>query len=203
MNDKGVLLIVSGPSACGKGTVCSRMLEKDKTIFLSVSATTRAMRPGEVDGESYYFVTRAEFEKMIACGELLEYNNGYSGNYYGTPRKKVEEALSEGKNVLLEIEMNGAGNVKKVMPEAVSVFLAPPSKQALKERMLARGSENAEQISERLGKANAELARAEEYDYVVVNDDIEKCTDRILGILAAEKQKSQRQREFIKKLICE
>lgn len=187
MKRKGLLLVISGPSGCGKGTVCSALLEKNENMAVSVSATTRDMRPGETEGVSYFFKTREEFEEMIKNDQLLEYNCGYSGNYYGTPRKYVMDCLDEGKDVILEIEMNGAANVKKAFPDAVTVFLCPPSLEELHDRLVGRGRESLELIEERFREAKAEIARMKEYDYAVVNDQVPMAVKRIETILEAER----------------
>ena len=187
MKRKGLLLVISGPSGCGKGTVCSALLEKNENLAVSVSATTRDKRPGEVEGVTYFFKTREEFEEMIKNDQLLEYNCGYSGNYYGTPRKYVMDCLDEGKDVILEIEMNGADNVKKAFPDAVLIFLCPPSLEELRSRLIGRGRESMELIEERFREAKDEIARLKEYDYAVVNDQVSLAVDRIETILEAER----------------
>lgn len=179
--NKGVLFIISGPSGTGKGTVCSELIKKGD-IFLSISATTRDKRLGEEDGVTYYFKSKEDFEKMIANGEMLEWAE-YSGNYYGTPRAEVEKMLSSGKNVILEIEPQGALSVQAKMPEAVLIFIIPPSITELKSRLVTRGRENEEQITERLGAAIWEFEQAHKYDYIVENDCLDKCVDEISTIM--------------------
>lgn len=198
---KGLLVVISGPSGCGKGVICSELIRRNDDTCLSISATTRDMRPGEQEGVTYFYKTKEEFEQMIAEDKVLEYACVYSGNYYGTPKDYVFSKLDEGKNVILEIEMQGAANIKKKVPESVLVFLAPPSKEELKNRIVGRGRESAELIAERLSLVDSELARASEYDYVVVNDEIEKCVERIEAIFKAEKCAQKRNSEFIQKLI--
>lgn len=181
---RGVLFVMSGPSGTGKGTICARILETED-IFLSVSSTTREIRKGEVDGETYNYTTRENFERMIADGEMLEYAE-YSGNYYGTPKAAVEEMLSKGRNVLLEIEPQGALKVKAAFPEAVLVFVAPPSLSELKKRLTERGRETKEQIDERIAAAKWELEQAYKYSYVVVNDELDECVNEVADILRSK-----------------
>ena len=179
--NKGVLFIISGPSGTGKGTVCNELIKKGD-IFLSISATTRDKRLGEEDGVTYHFKSKEAFEKMIANGEMLEWAQ-YSGNYYGTPKAEVEKMLMAGKNVILEIEPQGALSVQAKMPEAVLIFIIPPSITELKSRLVTRGRENEEQIAERLGAAVWEFEQAHKYDYIVENDNLEKCVDEISDIM--------------------
>lgn len=179
--NKGVLFIISGPSGTGKGTVCSELIKKGD-IFLSISATTRDKRLGEEDGVTYHFKSKEAFEKMIADGDMLEWAQ-YSGNYYGTPKAEVEKMLASGKNVILEIEPQGALSVQAKMPEAVLIFIIPPSITELKSRLITRGRENEEQIAERLGAAVWEFEQAHKYDYIVENDNLEKCVDEISDIM--------------------
>lgn len=179
--NKGVLFIISGPSGTGKGTVCNELIKKGD-IFLSISATTRDKRLGEEDGVTYHFKSKETFEKMISDGEMLEWAQ-YSGNYYGTPKAEVEKMLDAGKNVILEIEPQGALTVQGKMPEAVLIFIIPPSITELKSRLVTRGRENEEQIAERLGAAIWEFEQAHKYDYIVENDSLEKCVDEISDIM--------------------
>lgn len=199
--NKGLLVVISGPSGCGKGVICSEFIKRNDDTCLSISATTRDMRPGEEEGVTYFYKSKEQFEQMIADDEVLEYAQVYSGHYYGTPKNYVFSKLDEGKNVILEIEMQGASNIKKKVPESVLIFLAPPSKQELEKRITGRGRESAELIRERLSLVNSELARASEYDYVVVNDEIDKCVKRIEAIFKAEKCSQKRNEDFIQKLI--
>ncbi|WP_027717218.1 guanylate kinase [Desulfovirgula thermocuniculi] len=191
MKAKGVLLVLSGPSGAGKGTVCRALVEKEPNIRLSVSATTRKPRAGEVDGVNYFFVTRERFQEMIKAGELLEWAEVY-GNYYGTPRKAVEEALQEGYDVLLEIDVQGGLQVKEKFPEAVLIFLLPPSRAALVERLTGRGTDSAEEIRRRLRWASTELQSLYRYDYVVINRRVEEAVATIQAIITAEKCRPQR-----------
>ena len=179
---KGKLYIISGPSGCSKSTVLREVFRHRRNIFFSVSATTRGPREGEVDGKDYYFVTREEFERMIGADELLEHAQ-YVSNYYGTPRKPVEAMLSEGNDVVLDIEVQGAGQVKTKMPEAVSLFILPPSLEELERRLRGRGTETEEKIRSRLNQAEREIAKSGSYDYRVVNDDVERAAGEIVQIM--------------------
>lgn len=176
---RGILFVMSGPSGTGKGTICNELLKNEKNdVFLSVSSTTREIRKGEVDGVTYNYTTVENFQKMIDNGEMLEYAM-YSGNYYGTPKKTVESMLSDGKNVLLEIEPQGALKVKEIFPEAVLMFIVPPSMKVLKERLEDRGRETAEQIAERLEAAKWEFNQSPKYNHIFVNDNLEECVAQI------------------------
>lgn len=188
--DKGLLVVVSGPSGAGKGTVMGRLITGGG-YALSVSATTRSPREGEKDGINYFFKTRDEFEKMIADNEFLEYAE-FCGNYYGTPAPYVQKMLDEGKNVILEIEVKGAFQVKERCPEAVLVFLAPPSIKELESRLVGRGTETADVIEKRLARALEELDLIDNYDYIVVNDDIDEAVSDIRSIVRAEHRKTAR-----------
>ena len=203
LNHRGLLIVLSGPSGVGKGTVRKALFEMPEQEFVySVSMTTRAPRPGEVDGVDYYFVSREEFEKQIAAGNLLEYAE-FVGNYYGTPKDKVEEQLNMGKEVILEIEVNGAFQVREKCKDAVFVFLVPPTRHALYERLKSRGTESEERILARIEKANKEFKLAHQYDYIVVNDEIYNAADRIMAIIRAEHAKTFRSIHQYLKLIEE
>ena len=189
---KGLLIVVSGPAGSGKGTVNAKLLESDDYAF-SVSATTRAPRPGEVNGKNYWYISREEFEGRIARGEMLEYTE-YCGNYYGTPKKETEEALAAGKNMILEIEVKGAMNVKKIYPEAVLIMLLPPSFAVQEARLRGRATETEEKIRARLERTKEELKYLETYDYLVINreDGVEECAEDIRAIVRAEKHSLKR-----------
>ena len=193
---KGVLTVVSGFSGAGKGTVMKRLLEKYDDCALSISVTTRKPREGEVDGRDYFFRTKEEVEAMIEADELLEYAQ-YVENYYGTPRSYVEEMLSKGKNVILEIEIQGARKIKKKFPEAVLVFVTAPSMEELKERLVGRGTETAEVIHQRLARAAQEAEGVDEYDYLLVNDQLEDAVDRLHNIIQSEHFAMRRNLSFI------
>lgn len=192
LNDKGLLVVLSGPSGVGKGTVRKALFEMpDQNFVYSVSMTTRKMRPGEVDGKDYYFVTKEEFEKRIENGEFLEHAE-FVGNYYGTPLDKVNEQLNLGKEVILEIEVEGALQVREKCKDAVFIFLAPPGRKALYDRLKRRGTESEEVIRERIDKANREFKLAFKYDYIVINDEVRNAADRIMAIIRAEHAKTER-----------
>lgn len=178
---RGNLFVYSGPSGVGKGTLLKPLIDEG-VLTLSVSATTRAPRPGETDGVEYHFVSKEEFEHMIQNGEMLEYAN-YSGNYYGTPKRFVEQQLESGKNVILEIEVQGAMQVHKIVPEAVMIFVVPPSLKDLRERLEGRGTESPEAIEKRLAAAAGEIGLAEEYDFVIVNDERSKAIEQLAAII--------------------
>jgi len=183
--NRGLLIVLSGPSGVGKGTVCSQLRQKRNDLIYSVSATTRVPREGEIDGVNYFFKTREQFQDMIAQDALLEYAE-YVGNYYGTPRDFVDRMLAEGKDVILEIEVQGALKVKQKFPEGIFIFLLPPSMDVLEQRITGRGTENADVISHRMTAAVEEMNLIRYYDYAVVNDEIEEASRRIQSIITAE-----------------
>ncbi|MGL4949390.1 MAG: guanylate kinase [Anaeroplasmataceae bacterium] len=192
LNDRGLLIVISGPSGVGKGTVRKALFDvPGNNLEYSVSMTTRAKREGEVEGKDYYFVSTEEFEKRIEENKFLEYAK-FVSNYYGTPLDKVEEHLNNGKEVVLEIEVEGALQVKDLMPDAVFIFIVPPKKQALYDRLRRRGTESEEVIEERVKKANREFKVANRYDYIVVNDEVNNAADRIMAIIRAEHAKTSR-----------
>ena len=194
---KGVLAVVSGFSGAGKGTVMKALLKEYDDYALSISVTTRSPRPGEEDGREYFFRTREEVEKMIAEEQLLEYAE-YVGNYYGTPRFYVEDMLARGKNVILEIELQGAMQIKQKNPEAVLVFITPPSFEELKNRLIGRGTETEEVINSRLARAAEEAEEMDKYDYIVVNDQVEDCVHCLHQIILSERCKVHCNEELIK-----
>ena len=193
---KGVLTVVSGFSGAGKGTVMKRLIQKYDDYALSISVTTRNPREGERDGIEYFFKTKEEVESMIENDEFLEYAR-YVDNYYGTPRFYVEEMLAKGKNVILEIEIQGAMQIKSKNPEAVLVFVTPPSFEELRNRLVGRGTETADVIESRLRRASEEAEGMLSYDYILVNDQVEDCVDRLHQIILSERAKAQRNEEFI------
>ena len=187
MKTQGVLLIISGPSGSGKGTVVDALCKREN-FSLSISATTRAPREYEVDGVHYFFHTKEEFVRMREHNELLEWAE-FCGNYYGTPRKYVTEQLAQGKNVILEIEVQGALQIKKLYPDGVLVFLMPPNLEELGRRLTNRGTEDKDTINRRIHRALEEMELAKEYDYVVINDTVDQATEDLLSIVQAERMK--------------
>ena len=196
MNQKGLLVIISGPAGSGKGTIVSRLRELAPFDF-SVSATTRSPRPGEQHGVHYYFVDKADFENKIKEGEMLEYAQ-YVGNYYGTPRKPVEDALSAGKNIILDIEVKGALQIKEKMPEAIMIYVLPPDYETLLARIRGRGTETEEVIQKRMTEAKTEIKTFPKYDYVVINREngIDEAAHDVLSILYAETMRTSRNAEI-------
>lgn len=194
---QGKIIILSGPSGVGKGTVLKEVMRGDPSLRFSVSATTRPIRPGEVDGVHYFFMDKPRFEKMIADGELLEYAS-YAGNYYGTPEKAVDDALAQGINVVLEIEVQGALQVIERRRDAISIFVAPPSFSELRYRLLNRGDTAPEIAERRLHIAEQECRTAEKYQYIVVNDTVEHAAAEIRAILTAEKCRSENRFQTLK-----
>ena len=201
MNEnKGILMILSGPSGSGKDTVLDCLTAMDDSFRVSISMTTREIRDNEIDGVNYYFTNREYFEKQISDNQVLEFAE-YAGNYYGTPKAPVDKMLSEGKNVVLKIEVQGAAKIRKIYPDVVSIFLMPPSMSVLEKRLRGRGSEDEETINHRLYIAGQEIKRANEYDYIVINDEIEEAAKKIQTIIAAEKMKTARNKNIISEVI--
>ena len=197
---KGLLLVVSGPSGAGKGTICGLLRKALPDLAYSVSVTTRAPREGEVDGKDYFFKTVSQVKDMIFRGELLEYAQVY-GNYYGTPKPYVMGLLNEGRDVLLEIDVQGALQIKKVFPDGVFVFVVPPTLTELRARIYNRGKDTEEVIEKRLKEATHELRYASKYDYIIVNDIAEKAADRVLTLLEAERYRAGRTYFIIDKIL--
>ncbi|WP_025725172.1 guanylate kinase [Acholeplasma granularum] len=192
LNERGLLIVISGPSGVGKGTVRKALFDmKNHNLVYSVSVTTRPPRAGEVDGKDYYFVDRPTFEEMIKQDKFLEHAE-FVGSYYGTPKDKVEALLDLGKEVVLEIEVDGALQVREKTKDAVFIFLVPPSKKALFERLSSRGTESQDLVQKRFEKAEKEFKLAYKYDYIVVNDDVNNAADRIMAIIRAEHARTQR-----------
>ena len=203
INRRGLLIVISGPSGVGKGTVRKALFERaDHDLVYSISMTTRAPRAGETNGVEYHFVTKKDFLKQIENGNLLEYAE-FCDNYYGTPLDKVNEQLELGQEVVLEIEVQGAMQVKEKMPDGVYIFIAPPSMKALEERLINRGTEDKKIIQKRLQKARNEIKVASEYGYIVVNDTVENAADRIMAIIRAEHARTERVLDEYKKLMEE
>ena len=182
---KGKFIVISGPSGTGKGTICDKLMNKIDAAY-SVSCTTREAREGEVNGVDYYFINTDEFLKKLKNDEFLEYNN-YNGNYYGTLKKSVLDEINNGRNVFLEIDVNGAHNIKKIFNDALLIYIAPPSLEELKNRLIARNTENMETIEKRLEIAKKELNEISFYDYVIVNDDVDRAVDEIENIIVDTK----------------
>lgn len=199
MKRQGILVVVSGFAGTGKGTVMKELLSRYDSYALSISATTRNPRPGEVDGREYFFKTKEEFEQMIEEGAFVEYAC-YVGNYYGTPKKYVEEQLAAGKDVILEIEIQGALNIRKQFPEALLLFIAPPSAEVLKQRLTSRGTETQEVIDQRLARAVEESQGIENYDYLVVNDELEECVKTVHQMIQSERFRMSRRQEDVEEL---
>ena len=198
MSDKGVLTVISGFSGAGKGTVVKQLLDK-YDYGLSISATTRSPREGEQDGREYFFKTKEEFEQMIAEHQLIEYAR-YVGNYYGTPKEYVVQQLEQGKDVILEIEMQGALHVREILPEVNLIFLTPPSVDVLEQRLRGRGTETEEVIHDRMARAKEECSYMEKYDYIVVNDDLDECVENVHRLIRSLHYKREQQEKFIKKI---
>lgn len=199
MKSKGILIVVSGFSGAGKGTLMKKLVEEYEGYSLSISATTRKPRPGEEHGREYFFLTREEFEQKIVDNALIEHAQ-YCENYYGTPRDYVEEQMALGRDVILEIEIQGALAVKKQYPDAVLLFVAPPSAEELRRRLSGRGTESAEVIDQRLRRAKEEAQGIEEYDYLLINDDLETCVKELHAIIDAAHHAPVRNEEFIEKI---
>lgn len=197
---KGGVFVVSGPSGSGKDTVLKGLFAENPDIVFSISSITRAMRPGEKEGEKYNFISREHFEEMIKNDLLLEHNV-FVGNYYGTPRIPVEKAVSEGRDIIIEVDVNGAAQIRKKLPEAVTVFIMPPSFEELKRRLVGRGTESEELIEKRLRSALDEIKRAGEYDYIIVNDDAAAASQSLMSVIKACRLKTERQKNIINEVL--
>ena len=197
--NKGLVIVLSGPAGSGKGTVIRALMENDENVALSVSATTRDPRPGEVEGVHYYFISKAEFERRIKEGDILEYNY-YCDNYYGTPKSELERATAAGRDIILEIDVNGAMQIKRLFPEAVNVMLTPPTAKSLEARLRGRGTETEEVILRRLARAKEEIELLSEYDYLLINEDgkPDECAERLAYIIRAERLRASRSPDFAK-----
>ena len=202
MREKGILIVVSGFSGSGKGTIMKEMMRQYDNYALSISATTRNPRPGEEDGREYFFKTVEEFEKMIAKDELIEYAR-YVDNYYGTPRAYVEEQLDAGKDVILEIEIQGALKIKEKFPETLLLFVTPPTAKELRNRLVGRGTETMDVIDFRMNRAKEEAEGMDQYDYLIINDVLQDCVEQMHRIIQGEHRRSFRNIEFIENMKAE
>jgi guanylate kinase len=196
MNRKGIIIVISGFSGAGKGTIMKSLISRYDQYALSISATTRDPRPGEVNGREYFFVSNEEFEKLIEENGLIEHA-GYVDHYYGTPRKFVEDKLNAGIDVILEIEIQGALQIKEQYKDSVMLFVMPPSAQELKNRLVGRGTETPEVIKQRLERAVEESVGIEKYDYIVINDDLDECVEKVHNIISSVHCTPDRNQEFI------
>lgn len=199
-NREGLLIVLSGPSGCGKGTVIRELMQDHLNLFYSVSATTRLPRPGETDGIHYHFLKKEQFEDLISTDGMLEYAN-YCGNYYGTPRAAVEEQCRAGKDVILEIEVQGAMQIREKCPDAVFLFILPPSAEELARRLTDRQTEDPQTVQNRLAKAREEMALAGNYDYIVVNDIVSETASQIEAIITAEKFSRKRMQPVLDEIL--
>ncbi len=197
---RGQLIVFSGPSGVGKGTILAQYMQGRQDICYSVSATTRQPRPGEVDGQQYFFLTRQRFEELIEAGQMLEHAQ-YNGNYYGTPRQFVEEKLAAGVDVVLEIEVQGAAKVRAACPEALLIFVLPPSYAELRSRLTGRGTEDAATVQKRLDAALGEMRQAGSYDYVIVNDDLNRAVEDLSAVVQAARCSVKFQKNLIDEVL--
>lgn len=195
VDGNGLLIVVSGPSGAGKDTICNKVIEDSDNIWLSVSMTSRNPRGNEKEGKNYFFVTKEEFEQKIKDGKLLEYTN-YNGNYYGTPKDKLEDYLNRGIDVILVLDINGAINIKKLVPSALFIFIMPPDMETLKKRLIARKTESKEKVIARFTEAYNEINSYNKYNYVVINDKIENAVSKVKAIIQAEKCRVERIEEI-------
>ncbi len=198
--NKGGIFIISGPSGSGKDTLLKELFKKCPDLRFSISSVTRDMREGEVEGEKYNFISRSQFEEMIKTDSLLEYNV-YVGNYYGTPIKPVLEASAAGEDIMIEVDVNGAAKICEKLPQAVSIFIMPPSFEELERRLSGRGTETKAVIAERMNSALSEIERAVEYDYIVVNDDIDTAVNDIIQIISGSRLMIKRQKHIIDEVL--
>ena len=200
MNRRGVLIVFSGPSGVGKDTVLSAFMPGRSDVCLSISATTRPPRPGEVDGDHYHFTSREEFEELIAAQAMLEYAE-YAGNYYGTPKKWVEDTLNAGMHVILELELVGAFKIRAILPDAVFIFLMPPSLKTLRDRLIGRGTETQSSIDVRMETAKKEILQASAYDYIIVNHTLDECCKQLEAVVTAAALRAAHVKDIIGEVI--
>lgn len=197
---RGNIYIISGPSGSGKDTILKEVLKIRSDVFFSISHITRKMRVGEVEGDKYHFISREEFEEQLAKNAFLEYNE-YSGNYYGTPKAPIEEHLSKGDDVVIECDVNGASALRDILTDVTSIFIMPPSFEILRKRLVGRGTETTEQVERRMNEALNEIRRADEYDYIVVNDDLESAVEDFLTVLNCNKLILKNQKHIIDEVL--
>ena len=197
---RGNIYIISGPSGSGKDTILKEVLKIRSDVFFSISHITRKMRVGEVEGDKYHFISREEFEEQLAKNAFLEYNE-YSGNYYGTPKAPIEEHLSKGDDVVIECDVNGASALRDILTDVTSIFIMPPSFEVLRKRLVGRGTETTEQVERRMNEALNEIRRADEYDYIVVNDDLESAVEDFLTVLNCNKLILKNQKHIIDEVL--
>ncbi len=198
--NNGRLFVISGPSGCGKDAIIKRVLTELPEIVFSISSITRPMRENEVEGEKYNFISLDEFEKLIKNDGLLEYNE-FLGNYYGTPKKPIEKAIKNGKEVIVEVDVNGAANIRKLKNDIVSIFILPPSLDELKNRLVGRGTESQDVIKKRLMSAREEIARADEYDYIIVNDCLDDAVNDFISIIKSDRHSANRTKYLIDEVL--
>lgn len=200
VNKEGMLVLFSGPSGVGKDTVLDIVLNKDKNLQKSISLTTRDIRENEVDGKDYYFISKDEFENLIDQGQVLEFAK-YGSNFYGTPKAPIDKWLNEGKTVILKIEVQGASKIKELYPDSVAIFVLPPSMSELENRLRSRGTENEEDIKKRLDIAREEVMRSKDYDFIVINDDLESASNNVLSIVKALDFSYKRMNNYVSEVI--
>ena len=198
--NKGRLFVISGPSGCGKDAIIKRVLAELPDIYFSISSITRPMRDNEVQGEKYNFISLDEFEQLIKNDGLLEYNE-YLGNYYGTPKRPIEKAIKNGKEAIVEVDVNGAANIRKINPDIVSIFILPPSLEELKKRLIGRGTESEDIVKKRLMSARDEIARANEYDYIIINDCLEDAVNDFITIIKSDRHSTNRTKYLIEEVL--
>lgn len=198
--NNGRLIILSGPSGCGKDTILKKVFLQAPELLFSISSITRAMRSDEVQGEKYNFISVDEFEELIKNDGLLEYNV-YLGNYYGTPKKPIDDAISSGKEIIIEVDVNGASNIKKLYPDAISVFVLPPSMSVLENRLNGRGTESKEIVEKRISEARVEISRANEYDYIIINDNLDDAVADFITIIKSDRLSVNRTKNLIDEVL--
>lgn len=194
--NKGMIFIISGPSGSGKDTVLAEVFKRCPNLNFSISVITRPMRQGETPDGKYRFISREQFEQMIENGELLEHNE-FVGNYYGTPKKYVEDCVNAGKDVMIEVDVNGAKQIREKIPEAISIFVCPPSFEVLKERLTSRGTDGTSTVEKRLSASIGEIARATEYDYIVINDDLSEAVENTVAIIKSVRLRTENSTDII------